>query len=79
MELIHFSAKYDAVNTVQLNWSTASEINNDLFTVERSKDGAGNANSTLTYYDLDRNPLNGISYYRLKQTDFDGSISSSEI
>lgn len=75
---------------VLLEWETASESNNDYFTVERSLDaenwqeigqidGAGNSQQTLSYDTLDRTPLRGTSYYRLKQTDFDGSFSYSEI
>ncbi len=68
---------------IELLWSTASEINNDFFTIERSVDGnnwnilafiqgAGNSNQELHYKYYDENPLDDISYYRLKQTDFDG-------
>ncbi|MBW6483665.1 MAG: T9SS type A sorting domain-containing protein [Vicingaceae bacterium] len=79
---------FDAIvkdNTIQLTWITSSEINNDFFTIERSTDaqhweeilttkGAGNSNQFLTYLETDFNPLEGISYYRLKQTDFDGQF-----
>src|SRR6185503_20327710 len=69
---------------------TASENNNSFFTVERSSDaqtfypvekidGAGNSAHTLYYSALDKNPLPGISYYRLRQTDFDGSSRLSDI
>ena len=68
---------------VDISWSTATETNNDHFTIERSSDatnwqfvrkvaGAGNSNTVLNYNITDENPLGGISYYRLKQTDFDG-------
>ncbi|MGB6036238.1 MAG: hypothetical protein WBG42_08215, partial [Cryomorphaceae bacterium] len=64
---------------VHTNWVTASEHNNDFFTVERSKDGnvwekvgtvdgAGNSNTELTYAFVDDDPYSGISYYRLRQT-----------
>jgi hypothetical protein len=70
---------------VVLEWATGSEINNDFFTIERSLDvehaeiigyldGAGNSTQTLWYSFVDQNPLPGISYYRLKQTDFDGKF-----
>lgn len=42
-------------------------------------DGAGNSTATLNYSTLDKNPLIGISYYRLKQTDFDGQFAYSKI
>lgn len=89
IELLSFTA--EAVNNnVILNWQTATEINNDFFTIERSKDavtweeiltksGAGNSNSVTNYDDIDYHPLIGISYYRLKQTDYDGKTSYSNI
>ncbi len=75
---------------VKLSWSTATEINNDYFTVEKSIDGdnffpignvSGSGNSTTTIqYSLDDNkPTYGISYYRLKQTDYDGAFSFSNV
>lgn len=75
---------------VHLFWSTASETNNDYFTVERSKtggeweqvlqvDGAGTATSTKNYSAVDDGPFAGLSYYRLKQTDFDGTYTYSKV
>lgn len=74
----------------ELLWTTAAEINNDYFTIERSLDavsfeevgtvkGAGNSNENINYNWVDNNALNGISYYRLKQTDYNGEFSYSEI
>ncbi len=89
IELISFNG-IALENFNQLYWSTASEHNNDYFTVERSIDGvnwnnigivegAGNSNETR-YYSLDDYlPLRGINYYKLKQTDFDGKSKYSEI
>ena len=68
---------------VDVTWSTATEINNKFFTVERSSDarnfvtigsvsGAGNSNSVKQYSFVDLNPLIGTSYYRLSQTNIDG-------
>lgn len=82
IELLSFNAKCNN-NDVTINWSTASETNNEYFTIERSNDGvtwvtlttlpgAGNSNTTLYYSYTDNNPLPGTSYYRLKQTDFSG-------
>jgi fibronectin-binding autotransporter adhesin len=73
---------------VQLKWSTASELNNDFFTIERASDiekfekvsivkGQGTAKSKTNYSFEDESPLPGISYYRLKQTDFDGKFTYS--
>jgi hypothetical protein len=82
--LVNFSAVYEPVSAqVRLGWMTGSEMNNDFFTIERSADaihyetretvqGAGNSRERLAYVTYDENPLPGTSYYRLKQTDFDG-------
>ncbi len=89
IELIEFKA-YSNENTVDLIWQTATEINNDFFTVERSADavnfesiativGAGNSSQILSYSTTDDFPLKKISYYRLKQTDFNGISSYSAI
>jgi len=88
IELVSFAAQVNERREVDLAWITASEINNDYFTVERSQDlmhfetvltraGAGNSNQLLHYADVDPNPHEGVSYYRLKQTDYDGSFSYS--
>jgi hypothetical protein len=73
---------------VKVNWATATETNNDHFMVERSDngfgwepigkvDGAGNSNSVRSYTFDDLYPVDGISYYRIKQTDFDGKFTYS--
>jgi hypothetical protein len=77
-------------NAIDIYWSTASELNNDFFTIERSKDGiqwqiihtregAGNSSTVLDYTFADTNPPIGLVYYRLKQTDYDGAYSYSDI
>jgi hypothetical protein len=74
-----------AEESVLIEWSTASEINNDMFSIERSSDGmnysevgkvkgAGNSTIILDYSFIDDHPLKGVSYYRLKQTDYDGKF-----
>lgn len=89
IELLSFQA-FVQEEEVQLKWSTNTEINNDYFTVERSKDGvtfekvadvkgAGNSNTILHYALTDNTPLQGKSYYRLKQTDFSGQFDYSSI
>ena len=89
VELLNFYATLNN-RKVDLTWQTASEHNNDFFTVERSadgfnfepilfKDGAGNSTTLLSYSDKDLQPLEGVSYYRLKQTDFDGAFDYSDI
>jgi hypothetical protein len=90
--LLSFNAVWnDARQTeARIFWSTASELNNDYFDVERSADGsfwqhidrvqgAGTSTQTLNYEILDKNPLNGISYYRLRQVDFDGNATYSHV
>lgn len=77
-------------SSVKLEWSTASEKNNDHFVLERSKDalnfevfaekeGSGNSSVLLKYNYEDRNPHPGLSYYRLRQVDLDGSSTCSPI
>ena len=89
IKLLYFDAKPEE-DRVKLSWSTATEINNDFFTLEKSLDGneffpignvpgSGNSTTTLQYYFDDLKPFFGISYYRLKQTDFDGAFSYSDI
>ena len=89
VELISFTGQQIGPD-VQLIWKTASESNNDFFTLERSSDGeifdvvefipgAGNSNKELTYRVIDRQPGSEIVWYRLKQTDFDGNFSFSPI
>jgi hypothetical protein len=88
IELIAFDANVNS-NVVDLNWATASETNNDYFTIERSQDGltfesidtidgAGNSTTLLVYFSTDAHPHEGLSYYRLKQVDFNGHFSYSE-
>ncbi len=84
IELVYFDAVLES-DGVHLSWETASEVNNDFFTLEKSIDGtnwdifetvkgAGNSSSSTLYHRLDREPYYGLSYYRLKQTDFDGKF-----
>lgn len=89
IELTTFTG-YPTSDGNQLEWSTATETNNNYFDVERSADGAeftkiasvngnGNSTSTLNYNLLDPTPASGINYYRLKQVDFDGNSTYSNI
>jgi hypothetical protein len=84
VELISFSGTRNG-SMVDLRWITAVEINNDHFTIERSTDGiqyeeigeiegAGNSNMAHEYSFADKSAPNGIIYYRLKQTDFNGDV-----
>lgn len=89
IELVSFTAIANG-KTVDTEWVTASEKNNDYFVVESSTDaerwtevmyvkGKGTVTTTSHYTAIDTNPLVGKSYYRLKQVDFDGKYSYSRI
>ena len=89
IELVSFTATKNN-KVVDVKWETASELNNDYFEVEKSKNGidfetltyvkgAGNSTARLNYSTLDENPFNGISYYRLKQVDLDQTFTYSQI
>lgn len=82
IELLSFTGECNNQN-VLFNWKTASEHNSDFFSLERSIDGliwvnigkipaAGNSTSEISYNYSDYGRYYDISYYRLKQTDFDG-------
>ena len=91
IELLSFTAKPNGNSDVLAEWVTATEINNDYFELEHSLDGitfnskgvvngAGNSTSVLNYSLIDNVALsNDISYYRLKQVDFNGKFSYSDI
>jgi hypothetical protein len=89
IELLFFEALAHN-NSTLLDWCTASEINNHYFTIERSQNGshfesivqipgAGNSNQNLCYSANDLQPYQGINYYRLKQTDYNGASTYSQV
>lgn len=89
VELVQFNARVSGP-AVQLQWLTASEIQNDHFSVERSPDGQdfesigrvaghGTTATGANYSFADNHPLAGIFYYRLKQVDEDGSHAYSAV
>jgi len=89
VELLSFHAA-QRDDGILLSWKTASEINNDHFMLERSADhiswvalreipGAGTSSMSHSYQVLDDRPIEGMNYYRLKQTDFDGRFSYSSV
>ena len=89
VELTSFTATTNG-KEVLLNWSTATELNNYGFKVQRSNNnkefvtiGFVNGNSTTTeqhtYTYADKNLSNGKYYYRLKQMDYDGSYEYSDV
>lgn len=82
IQLLHFDAQRNG-DSVLISWTTASEKNNDYFLIEKTTDGityttiakikgAGDSDGKLHYSTIDNSPSAGVSYYRLKQVDFDG-------
>ena len=83
VELLSFSALCKNEKVI-CEWSTASEINNDYFSVEKNSDGknwteigkvngSGNSTTKMNYEFIDETTIAGsLIYYRLKQVDFDG-------
>lgn len=87
--LLSFDAVLNDKN-VELTWSSNMEQNNHFFTIEKSKDALafeklttirnfGNYSSIVSYFDVDYNPYEGISYYRLTQTNSNKEVLSSRI
>jgi hypothetical protein len=90
VELISFTARAVDDKFVQLDWTTATEINNDRFEVQRSFDGLsfttigivqgnGNSSQPISYRLNDNEPQRGVNYYRLKQIDYDETFEFSRI
>lgn len=84
IELLSFDAYPTPDRSIQVKWRTSTELNTWNYTVERSNGfdpfehvaelpAAGNSSSLREYQTIDENPLIGVSYYRLKQTDMDGT------
>jgi hypothetical protein len=89
VELLYFDARPTAEEVI-LDWATATEQENAGFTIERSQDlqqwedvahtpGSGNSQSMIVYQARDPRPLPGTSYYRLRQVDFDGTGTLSDV
>lgn len=87
--MTHFDVK-KVNNTTSMMWSTASEVNNAGWFVQRSHDGInwealafvegkGNSTAYLHYGFVDNAPLSGINFYRLRQTDLDGKEFYSDM
>jgi urease beta subunit len=92
LKLLNFTAQLELMplKKVNCNWLAAEEINFDRFAVERSANGkdylaigsvvaAGNSSTRHQYNFVDDSPLTGVSYYRLKQFDKDGSFTYSQV
>ncbi len=89
VEISVFTVKIEN-GEVKIHWETVNQTNNDFFTVERSinvtdwetvttLDAPGTVETLLSYDYIDKNPLGGISYYRLRSTDFNGAETYSLI
>lgn len=89
VDLISFTG-WKVNETTQLEWITSKEENNEQFILERSGNGtdftaiatipgSGNSDINIRYSYQDKQPLNGMNYYRFKQIDFDGTISYSNV
>jgi hypothetical protein len=89
IELLYFIGRHTELGNL-IEWETASEFNNDYFTLYRSNypidwfrvteiDGVGTSSFKHHYQFLDRDYLNDITYYYLSQTDFDGKTKKYEI
>lgn len=89
VDLISFESR-NINDAIELDWATASEINAELFEVQRSENGSdfeaiglvdanGNSTQRIDYYFVDENPGQGSNCYRLKQVDFNGTSSLSNV
>jgi hypothetical protein len=89
VELLYFQVQVKS-ELIEITWATASEKNADYFEIQKSMDGiefstlvsinaAGNSMEEIEYGFTDRHPVLGTSYYRLTQTDIDGSVQVFEI
>jgi len=91
VELLAFTANRISNDKVKLDWQTASELNNKGFYIERMRahetsfsrigwvDGFGNTNVIKQYTYTDANAFPDVTYYRLRQVDFDDSETLSAV
>ena len=89
VKLLNFNATAKQKH-VLVEWAATNELNSKHYVVERSNDGRnffaietvddkGNSNNVNHYSTTDNNPLEGVSFYRLKQVDIDGKFAHSAI
>lgn len=90
VEWLYFNAEAVSNRDAQLTWATATEGNNNFFQIEKSVDGqlfepiaraqaVGNSTTTQEYDYLDKDYIASKVFYRLKQVDFDGVFSRSDV
>ncbi len=88
--LLNFNVSLLQNKKVLLSWNTANEINNNFFTIEKSRNSKdflaigtitakNNGQNQNGYSYIDNSPFNGLAYYRLKQTDKDGKFTYSKV
>ena len=81
---LRFFSVFEVGDGVMVTWETLAEINCDYFVIERSSDGtnwdqimnvpgSGNSAEAIYYSQMDNDPIDGVSYYRLNQVDYDGT------
>jgi len=89
VQLLNFDVERDGSYS-RLAWSTSMEVNNDYFEVQRANnnglfksigivDGTGNSAFLKSYQFIDKDPVKGSNYYRLKQVDNDGDFDYSPV
>jgi hypothetical protein len=89
IELLYFNARVE-FNSIRLMWGTASEDNNASFTIYRSNnlvdwvdmgsvEGSGNSTQEIAYHIICDTPIEGVNYFKLTQTDYDGNITTFNI
>ena len=89
IELLNFSVQKSSGSAI-VKWVTLTELDNDHYELERSEDGkefytigkvlgSGTSYNNIEYSFVDKSPLSGINYYRLKQVDYDGKYSYSRV
>lgn len=90
VEMTSFAGSVNNLGQVVLNWQTASELNNHMFEIERRTEtsefrtvgfveGHGTTTQQNNYSYVDKTAEQGVNYYRLKQVDFNGTYSYSDI
>ncbi len=90
ISLTNFSSEFISENSIEVSWETTSEINNDFFTIEYSSDGiwfhafanvhgAGTTNLSNRYSVIYDDKVNTTNYFRLTQTDFDGTSTTFNV
>jgi carboxypeptidase T len=82
VKFISFTGQLLDDQTIRLDWNATVDAQHDYFEVEKSADGVnfssiGRGPSSAPYWKIDPSPFNGQNYYRIKQTDINGSISYS--